>query len=157
MPDRDYYADLGLTQYATGSQIRSAFHTLAKQHHPDKSGDVDASAFRVAREAYEKLSDATFKAEYDRNYCYMRMQSDTDGLTGTRTAAYEAEEAAREYDDDRATAAAYEEMLRRSPPPKKPARKFNESGASYFLGKAYTAWEKRDAAYRQKHPAYGQA
>jgi DnaJ-class molecular chaperone len=105
MSDRDYYEDLDLTQYATRSQIKSAYHTLAKRYHPDRSSDGDASAFLVVREAYERLSDIGFKIEYDREYRYRRMQFDINELTGTRTAAYEAEEAAREAKNDRATAA----------------------------------------------------
>jgi DnaJ-class molecular chaperone len=105
MSHRDYYEDLGLTQYATGSQIKSAYHNLAKKYHPDKSGDGEASAFVVVREAYERLSDIGFKVEYDREYRYRRMQFDTTALTGTRTAAYEAEEAARGAKNDRAAAA----------------------------------------------------
>jgi DnaJ-class molecular chaperone len=92
--DRDYYADLGLTQRATTSDIKTAFHTLAKQHHPDKSGDSDTSAFRQAREAYEKLTDATFRTAYDADYCCTRMHCQTasdEGLFETRTATFEAE------------------------------------------------------------------
>jgi DnaJ-class molecular chaperone len=158
MDDRDYYADLGLTLHATTSQIKAAFHTLAMQHHPDKSGSSDASAFRCIREAFEKLSDMTFKIEYDRNYHRRRMQFDADVESGpTRTAAYEAEAAQEAHVQERTAAEVYQEMLRRSPPPKKPARKFNETGRSYYLSRAYTAWEKRDALYHQKHPTYDQA
>jgi curved DNA-binding protein CbpA len=110
MSERDYYNDLGLTQYATGIQIKAAYFDLAKKHHPDRSGDGDASAFRVVREAYEKLSDIGFKTEYDRKFRYKRMQFDINELTGTRTAEYEAEEAAREAKNDRAAAADHQRL-----------------------------------------------
>jgi curved DNA-binding protein CbpA len=154
MSNRDYYADLGLRQYANSSEIKQAFHALAKKHHPDKTGNDDASAFRMVHEAYEKLSDTAFRAKYDRTYVGARMEFDTDEVPRTRTAAYEAEEAEREAREERAAGAAYQDMLRRSPPPKMPVKKSYESGTSYYLGKAYTAWEKRDAAYRLAHPWY---
>jgi len=158
MNDRDYYADLGLTLYASMSQIKAAFHALAKRHHPDKSGDPDTTAFRCIREAFEKLSDAEFKTEYDRNFLGRRMHFARDGgYSPTRTAAYEAEVAREDKYAGQSADEAYDEMARRSPPPKPPARKFNETGRSYFFSRAYTAWEKRDAAYRQKHPAYDEA
>ncbi|KAF2675891.1 heat shock protein DnaJ, partial [Lentithecium fluviatile CBS 122367] len=66
--NRDYYADLGLNSNASPDEIKSAFHRLAKQHHPDRKGpedNGDASEFRKVREAYEKLSDPDEKAAYD--------------------------------------------------------------------------------------------
>jgi DnaJ-class molecular chaperone len=156
--DRDDYDDLGLTQQATSFEIKTAFHTLALQYHPDKTGDGDTSAFRCVREAFEKLTEATFKREYDHNYANMRMRFDTDsGPKKTRTEAYKTEAARKARDDERATYEAYEEMLRRSPPPKQPARRTGQSGTDYYLGRAYQAWAKRDEAYRKNHPSYDQA
>lgn len=156
--DRDHYTDLGLTQYATNAEIKAAFHTLAKQHHPDKTGSADTSAFRCIRDAFEKLTDATFKREYDANYHNIKMRVNANhGPKQTRTAAYEAEAARETQDEERLAAEMYQEMLRRSPPPKEPTRKAGESGTAYFLGRAYQAYVKRDEAYRKKHPMYDQA
>jgi curved DNA-binding protein CbpA len=97
MAYRDYYAGLGLTQSATRLQIRAAFHALASRHRPDKSSTDDVSIFQRVREAYEVLSDLAARARYDHSYGCLRNQFDIDdGLTGTRTAAYETEEATRE-------------------------------------------------------------
>jgi DnaJ-class molecular chaperone len=52
---RDYYADLGVSPYATPAEIRAAYLRLAKEHHPDKKVDNDATEFRKIHEAYEKL------------------------------------------------------------------------------------------------------
>lgn len=153
MAGKDYYADLNLTPYATAAQIKSAFHALAKQCHPDKSGNNDTAAFRRVHEAYETLSDPEARAAYDRSYPRARMHFQADnGMNETRTAAYEAEEAERERE------ARYEPPAdpprRRSPPPYKPVRSPMESSFTYYYGKAYRAWEKRDAAYRKRHPDY---
>jgi DnaJ-class molecular chaperone len=109
MSNRDYYADLGLTQHASSSAIKYAFHALAKKNHPDKTSNDDASAFRMVYEAYEKLSDTAFRAEYDRTYVRVRMNFDTDEVPVTRTAAFEAEEAERDAREERAAATAYDQ------------------------------------------------
>lgn len=151
--DRDYYADLGLTQHSTNSDIKAAFHTLAKQHHPDKSGDKDTTAFRQAREAYEKLTDVEFRADYDRDYrrsCMHYEPLSDEPQFETRTATFEAE--LREQEARGVPPVHSGNRRGWSPPPKKPVRKTNEPSWSYVLGKPYQAWEKRDAAWRERHP-----
>ncbi|KAF1844154.1 DnaJ-domain-containing protein [Cucurbitaria berberidis CBS 394.84] len=71
----DYYFDLGLTQDATRSEIKKAFHNLALLHHPDKKApgeSVDAVEFRQAREAYEVLTDNDEKDTYDDDYVWVQ-------------------------------------------------------------------------------------
>ena len=60
---QDYYADLGLLQSATGSEIKSAYRTLVIEHHPDKQGDP--VKFRAVAEAYEILGDPAKREAYD--------------------------------------------------------------------------------------------
>ncbi|SVA77786.1 uncharacterized protein METZ01_LOCUS130640, partial [marine metagenome] len=36
---RDYYEVLGVARDATGSEIKRAFRSLARKHHPDKNPD----------------------------------------------------------------------------------------------------------------------
>ncbi|KAK7182810.1 hypothetical protein DPSP01_010087 [Paraphaeosphaeria sporulosa] len=63
---RKYYADLDLTPSATAAQIKAAYHRLALLYHPDKKGpgsNGDASEFRKAQEAYEKLYEAKVREE----------------------------------------------------------------------------------------------
>ena len=61
----DYYAVLGITRDATKEEIRARFRVLAKRLHPDRSrGDSDTMA-RINR-AYEVLSDARSRREYDK-------------------------------------------------------------------------------------------
>lgn len=59
------YGVLGVCPTASGEEIKSAFRTLAKQHHPDRSGGQDAR-FKELSAAYEVLSDAAARAAYDR-------------------------------------------------------------------------------------------
>jgi len=48
----DCYFDLGVTQYATATDIKAAYRILALQHHPDKKAPgrtIDAVEFRRVR------------------------------------------------------------------------------------------------------------
>ncbi len=63
----DYYETLGLQRDATPEQIKKAYRAHAKKHHPDRNPD-DPSAegrFKKATEAYETLSDAEKRKQYD--------------------------------------------------------------------------------------------
>ncbi len=65
---RDYYEILGVAKTATDAEIKKAYRKLALQYHPDKNeGKADvAEKFREATEAYEVLSDANKRDQYDR-------------------------------------------------------------------------------------------
>ncbi|KPU44124.1 chaperone protein DnaJ [Oxobacter pfennigii] len=64
---KDYYAVLGLDKNASEDDIKKAFRKLALQYHPDKNpGDKAAEEkFKEINEAYQVLSDADRKAQYD--------------------------------------------------------------------------------------------
>jgi molecular chaperone DnaJ len=66
-PQRDYYEVLGVGRDADADAIKKAYRKLAFQYHPDKNpGDADAEErFKEATEAYEVLSDADKRAQYD--------------------------------------------------------------------------------------------
>ena len=68
MAKRDYYEVLSLERDADEGAIKSAYRKLALQYHPDKNpGDGEAEAkFKEASEAYEVLSDAEKRSNYDR-------------------------------------------------------------------------------------------
>ena len=66
-PRIDYYAVLDLTLAASADQIQSVFRQRAKQLHPDRNPDAEATRqFQRLSEAYAILSDPTVRAEYDR-------------------------------------------------------------------------------------------
>jgi molecular chaperone DnaJ len=64
---RDYYEVLGIGKDAGTDDIKKAFRTLAKQHHPDMNdGDKASEAkFKEINEAYEVLSNPEKKSRYD--------------------------------------------------------------------------------------------
>jgi curved DNA-binding protein len=62
----DYYAALGLPRDATLDQIKKAYRTLARQHHPDVSQAADAEEkFKSAAAAYATLKNPEKRAAYD--------------------------------------------------------------------------------------------
>lgn len=64
---RDYYEVLGVQRGANEDDIKKAFRTLAKKHHPDANpGNPSAEEkFKEINEAYDVLSDAKKRAAYD--------------------------------------------------------------------------------------------
>lgn len=68
MSKRDYYEILGISKNASADEIKKAYRKVALQYHPDRNpGDKAAEEkFKEAAEAYEVLSNAEKKAQYDR-------------------------------------------------------------------------------------------
>ena len=68
MAKRDYYEILGVAKSAQADEIKKAYRKVAMQYHPDcNPGDKAAEEkFKEAAEAYEVLSDADKRAQYDR-------------------------------------------------------------------------------------------
>ena len=60
----NYYKILGLEPDVDASEIRRAFRTLAKRHHPDEGGDEEL--FKQIGIAFYVLSDPLSREEYDR-------------------------------------------------------------------------------------------
>jgi len=59
----DYYEVLGVQKSASQDEIKKAFHKLAHKYHPDKGGDE--KKFKEINEAYQVLSDAQKRQQYD--------------------------------------------------------------------------------------------
>jgi DnaJ-class molecular chaperone len=57
------YEDLGVPKGASPEDIKKAYRSLARMHHPDKGGD--AEKFKKVQEAYETLSDPQKRQNFD--------------------------------------------------------------------------------------------
>lgn len=60
---KDYYGILGIGKNATQDEIKRVFRKLAHELHPDKGGDP--KKFKEVNEAYQVLSDAEKRKQYD--------------------------------------------------------------------------------------------
>lgn len=63
MAGKDYYDILGVKRDASADEIKKAFRKLARKHHPDAGGSEEK--FKEINEAYEVLSDAEKRSQYD--------------------------------------------------------------------------------------------
>lgn len=63
MPNKDYYAILGVQKNASEDDIKKAFRRLAHEHHPDKGGDQQK--FKDINEAYQVIGNKDKRAKYD--------------------------------------------------------------------------------------------
>lgn len=63
----NFYTLLCIPENATELEIKQAYRTQAKIHHPDKNGGNKNSEerFKKIQEAYETLSDKSKRAQYD--------------------------------------------------------------------------------------------
>ncbi|MCI5837267.1 MAG: molecular chaperone DnaJ [Veillonellaceae bacterium] len=68
MSDKNYYDLLGVSKTADEAEIKKAYRKLARKYHPDMNKDSPEAAeakFKEVTEAYETLSDAQKRAQYD--------------------------------------------------------------------------------------------
>lgn len=80
---KDYYKILGVAEFDTAENIKTAYRKLARKYHPDIAGNSKDALlrFKEINEAYETLSNSVKKAEYDkarRFYNYAHSENTTD-------------------------------------------------------------------------------
>jgi DnaJ-class molecular chaperone len=66
--EKDYYSILGCSDQSTPEQIKEAYRTAVKKHHPDTSvggAEPDTNKFRDIMEAYSVLSVFQSRMNYD--------------------------------------------------------------------------------------------
>ncbi len=65
--EKDYYKALGVSKGASAEEIKKSYRKLARKYHPDANkGDATSEErFKEISEAYNVLSDAKRRAEYD--------------------------------------------------------------------------------------------
>jgi molecular chaperone DnaJ len=80
---RDYYEVLGVSKGSSPEDVKKAYRKVAMQFHPDRNpGDKSAEEkFKEAAEAYEVLSDADRRAQYDR-YGHAGLSNGRGGFGG---------------------------------------------------------------------------
>lgn len=63
---KDYYEVLGINKASSAAEIKKAYKSLAKKHHPDVDKSAGANEkFKEINEAYQVLSNSEKKAAYD--------------------------------------------------------------------------------------------
>src|SRR5579859_1320281 len=64
---KDYYSILGVSKTANTDEIKAAYRKLALKYHPDRNPDNKEAEekFKEAAQAYEVLSDADKRRQYD--------------------------------------------------------------------------------------------
>lgn len=63
---RDYYEILGVSKSASADELKKAYRSMARKHHPDVDKSAGAEEkFKEINEAYQVLSDSQKKSAYD--------------------------------------------------------------------------------------------
>lgn len=82
--NKNYYKTLGVPRTADAEAIKKAFRKLARQHHPDanKGDKKSEEKFKEINEAYEVLSDADKRRQYDQHGAGFAQRAQPGGRPG---------------------------------------------------------------------------
>jgi len=86
MAKTDYYKVLGVSKNSTDADIKKAYRTKARKHHPDVDKSPDAETkFKEINEAYQVLSDPQKKQTYDQ-FGHSAFEPGAGGFSGAGAA-----------------------------------------------------------------------
>lgn len=120
----DFYTTLGVGPDATAEQIKAAYRTLARQHHPDAGGD--AARFAEIAQAYETLGQPERRADYDRDRRIAEAAARLDAARRAGTATptgYSTRDLVEEMAQAYATKHNVSWATKKTPPPPPPPKK----------------------------------
>ena len=82
---KNYYSILGVTPDSTDAEIKSAYRSLARKYHPDINPN-GTSLFKDVTEAYETLSDAKKRLQYDTINGFFKTKKEEKTYTSSQKA-----------------------------------------------------------------------
>lgn len=129
--NRDFYKDLDANKNDSLEALKKKYREMVKRFHPDKNKNDTAAAarFRAAAEAWEILSDAEKRNDYDNNFypeIERRSQQGQTGGTGGRRFPFGFTSQRNQNEPN----AEPEETRPTSPPPPRPPARNPRSGAN---------------------------
>ena len=77
---RDPFEVLGVARDASDAEIKKAYRRLVKELHPDMGDASDVERFRAVKEAYESVSTADKRRDYERAHAHAVPVSWTSGF-----------------------------------------------------------------------------
>lgn len=143
----DHYATLNLPPTASQPDIKKAFYTLSKRHHPDRNphNQEEASAkFVACSDAYAVLGNPSKRAAYDRSHGFSSPSpSSSAGSTGPVNHAGSYSSASAAAGGRPASGLSRRRGAFRGPPPS-----FYKNGG---WGEGASAQKRRSNAYTESH------
>jgi len=79
--NKNYYNILGIINESTDKEIKKAYYTLSKKHHPDINSDIESeSIFKDISLAYKILINSESRNEYDKKSKYGKDYNELEEL-----------------------------------------------------------------------------
>jgi len=115
---RNYYEILGIEQNDTTEQIKTAYRKLSLKFHPDKNNSDNflTEMFKKISEAYEVLTDAIKRKEYDKEFASFLNKTINDDINkndnNKEYNSYKDDEPFKDFSDSEAGPSIPEEIIK---------------------------------------------